>query len=252
MNFTIDNKSVSAQDGDFILKIARENGIGIPTLCDHQGVEAWGGCRLCLVEVTKTEWNGWSTLVTSCLYPAKEGLIVSTNSPNVCNARAVVLDLLMARCPEVEELKRLGKVYGLTETSYVKRKDADKCILCGLCVRVCNAVGAVAITTVGRGVIKKVTVPLAKENLSTCVGCLSCALNCPTGEITYEETNKYRKIWGMTFDVVHCPQCGKPIGTPQELKHFAEKSGLDPLYFEYCDNCNKNKTADKFASVTFK
>jgi NADH dehydrogenase/NADH:ubiquinone oxidoreductase subunit G len=252
MQLSIDNKLVTANEGDYILQIARENGIGIPTLCDHKGVEPWGGCRLCLVEITKADWNGWSTLVTSCLYPAKEGLIVSTNSPQVRNTRAVVLDLLMARCPEVEELKRIARVYGLTETSYVKRKDADKCILCGLCVRVCDAVGAVAISTVGRGVIKKVTVPLAEENLSTCIGCLSCAQNCPTGEITYEEINEYRKIWGITFDLIHCPKCGKPVGTPQQLKHFAGKSGLDSSYFELCEICSRNQTADKFASVTFK
>lgn len=252
MNLTIDGKAVTAEEGQYLLQVARENGIGIPTLCEHKGVEPWGGCRLCLVEITREEWDGWSTLVTSCLYPAKDGLIVYTNSKKVRSVRAVILDLLMARCPEVEELKQMARAYGITETSYVKRKDADRCILCGLCVRVCEAVGAMAISTVGRGVHKIVKVPLAEENLSTCIGCLSCAVNCPTDAIPYEEDDNQRKIWGMTFDVVQCPQCGKPMGTPQELKHFAEKSGLGESYFEICSDCSNRQTADKFASVTFK
>ncbi len=253
MHLTIDNKIVTAQEGQYLLQIARENGIGIPTLCDHKGVEPWGGCRLCLVEVTRADWDGWSTLVTSCLYPAKDGLIVMTNSPKVREARAVVLDLLLARCPEVEELKRLAKVYGIVQTSFVPNKDSsERCILCGLCVRVCESVGAVAISTIGRGVLKKVAAPLAEENLSTCVGCLSCALNCPTKAIPYEDDGEQRKIWGMNFELVKCKQCGAPIGTQEQLEHFSIKSSLNATYFELCEQCSNKVTADKYASVILK
>ena len=252
MKITIDGKTVTFEKDEYILQVARRNGIGIPTLCDHSGVEPWGGCRLCLVEVTREDWDGWSTLVTSCLYPCKEGLIVYTNSEKVREARAVVLDLLIARCPEVELLQQLGRTYGITETSFIKRKEADRCILCGLCVRVCESIGATAISTVGRGVHKLVSVPLAEENLSTCVGCLTCAINCPTDAIPYEESDNHRKIWNMEFTVAKCAGCGKPIGTPQQLKHFAEKTGLGESYFQYCQDCNNKKTADKYASVTFK
>jgi len=253
MHLTIDNKTVSCQDGQFLLQVARENGIGIPTLCDHKGVEPWGGCRLCLVEVTRTDWDGWSTLVTSCLYPAKDGLIVMTNSPKVREARAVVLDLLLARCPEVEELQRMAKVYGITKTSFVPNKDAsERCILCGLCVRVCDSIGAVAISTIGRGVLKKVAVPMAEENLSTCIGCLACALNCPTNAIEYSDDGELRKIWNITFELTKCKVCGKPIGTQEQLKHFSQKSGLPENYFELCEECSNMVTADKYASVIFK
>lgn len=252
MNLTIDGKEVTANKGDYLLKIARENGIGIPTLCDHKGVEPWGGCRLCLVEITREDWDGWSTLVTSCLYPAKDGLIVHTNSPKVREARAVVLDLLVARCPEVEEVKRIARLYGVTETSFVKNENtSERCILCGICVRVCDAVGARAISTIGRGVIKQVSVPLAEEDLSTCVGCLSCAHACPTGAIPFEESADARKIWNIDFEVRRCPKCGKPMGTPQQLKHFAKEAGLDDSYFELCNDCTNREAADKYASVTF-
>jgi len=253
MHLTIDNKIISAEDGQFLLQVARENGIGIPTLCDHKGVEPWGGCRLCLVEVTRADWDGWSTLVTSCLYPAKDGLIVMTNSPKVREARAVVLDLLMARCPEVDELKRLGKVYGITQTTFVPNKDAsERCILCGLCVRVCESVGAVAISTIGRGVLKKVAVPLAEENLSTCIGCLSCALNCPTDAIPFTDDGEQRKIWNITFELVKCKLCGAPIGTKEQFELFSAKSGLPMSYFEVCEECSNKMTADKYASVILK
>ena len=252
MKLTIDNKVVTAEKGEYLLKVARDNGIGIPTLCYHEALEPFGACRLCQVEITRPEWDGWSRLVSSCLYPAQDGLIVSTKSEKVRKTRAVILDLLMARCPEVEELKQLAKVYGIKETSFVERDKPDRCILCATCVRVCESIGATAISTIGRGVKKMVEVPLAKENLSTCVGCLSCAHSCPTGAIPFEETDDYRKIWSITFEIEHCPECGRPLGTPQQLEHFAEKSGLDKSYFEQCEICSNRMTADKFASVVFK
>ena len=253
MNFTIDDKKVTAKEGQFLLQVARENGIGIPTLCDHKGVEPWGGCRLCLVEITREDWDGWSTLVTSCLYPVKDGLIVKTNSPKVREARAVVLDLLMARCPEVEKLKQLGRIYGVKETSFVLNKNSsERCILCGICVRVCDAVGARAISTIGRGVVKEISVPLAEEDLSSCVGCLSCAHSCPTEAIPFEADDEHRKIWNITFEIAHCPKCGKAMGTPQQLKHFAEQSGLGESYFELCEDCTNKVAADKYASVILK
>ena len=252
MNLTIDGKIVTAENGEYLLHIARRNGIGIPTMCDHPAIEPFGSCRLCLVEITRPEWEGWSRLVTSCLYPAQEGLIVSANSEKVRSARAVILDLLMARCPEAKEIRDMARVYGITETSFVVRKEADKCILCGRCMRICEVIGATAISTTGRGVHKLIEVPLAKENLSTCIGCLSCAKICPTGAIEYEESEVRRRIWGMEFTIARCKGCGAPIGTHQELKHFAEKTGLGESYFEYCPVCNNRRTADKLASVTFK
>ena len=253
MNITIDSKSLPFEKGEYILEIARRSGIGIPTLCEHKAVEPFGACRLCLVEITRPEWEGWSRLVTSCLYPAQDGLIVSTKSDKVKRTRAVILDLLIARCPEVEELRQMARVYGVAETSFVRRKDYDRCILCGTCTRVCEKVGTVAISTIGRGVLKKVDVPLAEEGLSTCVGCLSCAHSCPTGAIPFEDSEEQRKIWGITFEIAKCSVCGKSLGvTPQQIEHSAQQSGLDKSYFEHCEICNNRKTADKFASVIFK
>ncbi len=253
MTLTIDDKKVTAKSGESILEVARRNGIEIPTLCDHQGVEAWGGCRLCMVEITRDDWNGWSTQVTACLYPAKDGLIVKTNSPSVLESRKVVLDLLMARCPEVDKIKELAQKYGLTDTTFVPNKNAtERCILCGICIRVCEQVGAMAISSIGRGINKEIAVPLAKENLSSCVGCLSCALTCPTGAIEFSDNGEQRKIWDITFELTKCKKCGKPLGTPQQLKHFAQQSGLPDSYFELCEECSNREIADKYASITMK
>ncbi len=252
MNLNIDGKKVTADKGEYILHVARRNGIEIPTMCDHPAIEPFGSCRLCLVEITRPEWEGWSRLVTSCLYPVQDGLIVNTNSDKVRRTRAVILDLLMARCPEAKEIREMAREYGVTETSFVARKDADKCILCGRCMRICEVIGAAAVSTTGRGVHKLIEVPLAKEDLSTCIGCLSCAKICPTGAIEYEESDNRRKIWDIEFQIVNCKECGAPLGTPQELKHFAQKTGLGESYFEYCPLCNNRRTADKLASITFK
>ncbi len=248
MRLRIDGKRLEAREGQTLLAVARENGIAIPTLCYHAGVEAWGGCRLCMVELSRPEWPGWSRLVTACVYPAEEGLHVDTKSPAVIEARRLVLDLLLARCPTSDVIRELAESYGIGESSYEPRKSPDVCILCGLCVRVCAAVGAHAIATAGRGVDKRVATPYGEPAMA-CIGCLSCATNCPTGAIPYGQDARSRTIWGRTFDLVHCDACGAVLGTKAQLKHLAVKSGLPGTYFSRCDNCRKRDTADIFRRV---
>jgi bidirectional [NiFe] hydrogenase diaphorase subunit len=251
MELTIDGKTVTAQQGEYVLDVARRNGIDIPTLCHHPAVEPWGGCRLCMVEITHPDWKGWTGLVTACLYLAENGLIVSTNTEKVRQVRAGVLDLLLARCPESKLIQDLAREYGIEKTSFEPRKAPDLCILCGLCVRICEKVGASAISTIGRGVDKLVSVPYETDVSSACVGCLACANICPTGAITFTQDDVHRSIWNRNFELVRCEDCGEPIGTPEQLDHYAARSGLDRSYFNKCDNCRNREAAARFARVTF-
>ncbi|MDP8205061.1 MAG: 2Fe-2S iron-sulfur cluster-binding protein [Candidatus Electryonea clarkiae] len=245
---TIDGRSIDAEKGKSILEVARECGIEIPSLCYHPGLESFGACRLCVVEITKPGWEGWKKLVTSCLYPVEEELIIDTRSEEVRENRSVVLDLLLARVPESDVIRQLAAEYGIHDTSYTKREDADTCIMCTICVRVCDAIGANAIATLSRGPDKYVDVP----DKDACIGCLACALSCPTNAIPFEEfVNGKRKIWGREFDLVYDEISHEPIGTPEQIDHFAEKSGLPKEYFLKSDKVRKKETAVTFARVQF-
>ena len=95
VSLTINGNKYSATKGTYVLQVARDHGIHIPTLCDHEAIEPYGACRLCIVEVTR---GARTRIVTSCLYPVEEGLVVQTDSPRVVENRKMLLNLLLARC----------------------------------------------------------------------------------------------------------------------------------------------------------
>ena len=115
MHLVIDGKAIKAERGQTILEAAKAAGIGIPTLCHHPTVEAYGACRLCIVEIAV---RGRGRLVTSCNYEAAEGLEVQTDSERVTKSRRMTIELLLARCPEVDALQRLAKAYGVQDTRF--------------------------------------------------------------------------------------------------------------------------------------
>jgi NADH dehydrogenase/NADH:ubiquinone oxidoreductase subunit G len=132
-----------------------------------------------MVEMRRPEWQEGGKLVAACEHPAQNGLSVSTTSSEVLLTRRTVLELLLARCPESLEVRALARQHGVTTTAFVARQDADLCVLCALCTRACAAVGTSAISTVGRGVDKKVGLPHGTD-ASACIGCLACARLCPS------------------------------------------------------------------------
>ena len=142
---TIDGRATEARAGTFVLEAARGAGVAIPTLCHHPALEPYGGCRLCVVDVTRPEWDGWRKLVISCQYPVEDGLVVLTDTERVIETRRVVLDLLLARCPETPLIQQLAREYGIVETSYQRNPEPTDCILCALCTRVCDHIGVSAI-----------------------------------------------------------------------------------------------------------
>ncbi|MDW7739443.1 MAG: 2Fe-2S iron-sulfur cluster-binding protein [Bacillota bacterium] len=199
----IDGRTVETESGKMLLDVIRDLGIYIPTLCYHPSLPRSGACRLCLVEVNKKEWAGSSRIVTSCLYPVEEGLIINTRTSEVMKTRRSLLELYMSECPGSEEIKALARLEGIDDTSFALSSDDNKCVLCGLCVRVCQDCGPGAISTQGRG-IDKIIAPNPEGVADHCVGCRACAYICPTGTIPFEQQNCQLKIWNKTFEIPIC------------------------------------------------
>ena len=87
----IDGKEVKAKEGMTVLEAARSVGIFIPTLCHHEKLEPYGGCRLCMVEI---DVRGWTKHVVSCVYLVEKDLIVKTRSEKIDNIRKMITELL--------------------------------------------------------------------------------------------------------------------------------------------------------------
>jgi bidirectional [NiFe] hydrogenase diaphorase subunit len=171
----IDGQEVGAREGMTILEAAQIAGISIPTLCHHEKLEPFGGCRLCTVEV---EVRGWTNLVAACIYPVAKNLIVRTRSEKVDRIRKMILELLLAHAPDAFELQELAKEYGADKNRF--EKEASFCIHCGLCVRYCAEVKKKnAIGFVDRGIRKEIS--FVPEIASTeCWNCKECFPLCPT------------------------------------------------------------------------
>ena len=174
MKIRIDGINFDAPEDYTILDAAKFLGLEIPTLCYHEGLSPWGGCRLCIVEIG----TGDSTkLVTSCTYPVEEGLVVRTSSERVVKSRKMILELLISQCPTSKVLQDLASKMGLNKVRF-KGKWED-CIYCGLCVRMCEEqMMAKAIGFVNRGNELRITTPF-DEKSDDCRKCGACMYICP-------------------------------------------------------------------------
>ncbi len=242
-SLTIDGRRVQVAEGLTVLDAARSAGIEIPTLCHHPALEPWGGCRLCLVEVTKETWGGATKLVVSCMYPAENGLIVRTASEEVLNARRVVVDLLLARCPDTPLVQELARSCGILRTSYLVNPEPTDCVLCGLCTRACDRIGVSAIASVDRGAGREIAPPF-RQPPPDCTGCLACAEVCPTGFIEWEEKDGVRTIWGRSFEMMRCVACGRAHVTKAQAAREIELHGVEPEDVELCDACKRRRLTE--------
>jgi bidirectional [NiFe] hydrogenase diaphorase subunit len=231
---TINGVKVRAPQGQSLLATVRQQGHDIPTLCHHADLPSEGQCRLCLVEIG--EWPR-TRLVNSCTYPTEADLVVQTHSERVVEARRLVLELLLARCPQAKVVQELAAEHGIYESRFKTDDPEELCILCGLCVRACReVVGVSAISMKGRAPDKQVATPFLEQS-QACIGCGSCAYICPTNVIPYTEKDGIRTIWGRDFELQACNVCGNYIAPKAQLEHWAKITG-DPVEFFYtCRDC---------------
>lgn len=175
IHLTIDGKKVGAEEGMSLLEAARSAGIAIPTLCHHEKLVPYGGCRLCMVEV---EVRGWTKLVVACVYPAEQDLIVITQSEKLTKIRKLILELLLAHAPDSPQLVEMAREYGADRNRF--EQDASFCIHCGLCVRYCaEVVGKHAVGFIDRGIRKEISF-IPEISARECNDCKECFPLCPT------------------------------------------------------------------------
>jgi heterodisulfide reductase subunit A len=181
----INGTKYETEEGKTILEVAEENNIKIPTLCFNKALENYGACRLCTVEVV-TDKD--SKLVTACTSAATDGLKVLTDSEWVTKSRKLTIELLLSRSPEEEVLINLAKEYGIEKLRF-KKKD-DDCVLCGLCVRMCEKMGAKAINFQNRGEKRSINTAF-DENSDECMSCGACYYICPTSSMTLKKMKDF-------------------------------------------------------------
>lgn len=204
ITLTMNDEMITARQGQTLLEVARENGVDIPTLCNMDGLEPLGGCRLCLVEL-----KGAPRPVPACLTQVQDGMVVTTGSDTIVEYRRIIVELLLAErthtcsvCVQNGscELQSLASRLGVDHVRFdylhqllpmdASRErfalDHNRCILCLRCVRICDAVeGAHTLDVRGRGVTSRIVADLDRPwgESTSCTDCGKCVQICPTGSL---------------------------------------------------------------------
>ena len=208
INLTIDDQKITVPEGTTILQAAKQAGIDIPTLCFLKDINEVGDCRMCIVEV-----EGRKGFATSCIQKVEEGMVVHTHTPNVLEARHVILDLIISNhskdcltCTRSGncELQVLATKFNVLNIEFEGERtehkiddlspsivrDFNKCILCRRCVAACKNVQEIgAIDCINRGFESCIsTVGDHSLNDVNCTFCGQCIEACPTGALHEKET----------------------------------------------------------------
>jgi NADH-quinone oxidoreductase subunit G/NADP-reducing hydrogenase subunit HndD len=215
VTLSINGKQIEAAEGSTILQAAKSAGIYIPTMCYHDDLKPEGVCRICSVEV-----EGQRTLVAACVYPAAEGMVVKTHSPKVRQARKTILELMLANHPQdcltcaksqKCELQALSQELGIKELPFRGERmicelddsnpsiirNAEKCILCRRCLRVCTDIQSVGeLFANNRG--WETEIAPAYGNSLDCVFCGQCINRCPTGAL--KANDPAPEVWKAIVD----------------------------------------------------
>ena len=174
----IDGREIAASEDMTILEAARSAGISIPTVCHHEKLAPFGGCRLCMVEA---EAVGRTNLVAACKYPVQQDLVVTTRSAQIDKIRKVLTEQLLAYAPESEVLQNLAREYRADENRFAK--EPSFCILCGLCVRYCAEIKQKnAVCFMGRGPSQEISF-VPEIAAIECLDCKECFPLCPTSAL---------------------------------------------------------------------
>ncbi|MDH4029083.1 MAG: 2Fe-2S iron-sulfur cluster-binding protein, partial [Nitrospirota bacterium] len=224
----INGRDVSARRGDSILDAARQNGIYIPTLCWHPRTKQAGKCRICVVEV-----EGLPGLQVSCSLPARDGMVVLTDTEKVIETRKMIVELYLAggghNCMSCEasgacelqdaayhlgidrpDFPVIAKDIPLDRSSPMIVRDMNKCVRCFRCVAACSDITVNEVLDMGyRG--SDMTVVCDNDRpmgSSSCVVCGECVQLCPTGALTEKKAVGLARNWETEKVRTTCPYCG--------------------------------------------
>ena len=239
VRLTIDGQSVDVPAGTSIMRAARDAGIGVAKLCATDSLNAFGSCRLCLVEI-----NGRKGLPASCTTPAEDGMVVRTQSEQLARVRRNVMELYISDHPldcltcaangDCELQDVAGEVglrevrYGIDGADHLAAEadtsnpyftfDPAKCIVCSRCVRACDEVqGTFALTISGRGFESKVSAGMDESFLaSECVSCGACVQACPTATLIEKKVIDHGQPDRLVKTT--CAYCGVGCSFNAELK----------------------------------
>jgi len=244
---TIDGQSITVPEGTSVMRAAKLAGIAVPKLCATDSVEAFGSCRLCVVEI-----EGMRGTPASCTTPVAEGMVVRTQSAPVQRIRKGVMELYISDHPldcltcaanGDCELQDMAGVVGLRDVRYAAGEnhfdtrsagaenplyipkddsnpyfsyDPAKCIVCSRCVRACEEVqGTFALTIEGRGFDSRVSVAAPDFMTSDCVSCGACVQACPTATL---QEKSVAELGTPTRSVITtCAYCGVGCSFKAEL-----------------------------------
>lgn len=218
---SINEKKYEAQEGENVLKVAIREGIDIPYLCYQETLSPYGACRLCMVDVIS---GGKPGLTTSCTLPVAEGLTVETESVEVVQVRKVLLELYLSEAPGSQKIREFAKKYGVDRSRFTHidvTAKGDRCVLCGLCVRVCDEIlGIGAINYAGRGTNTSINTPWYDIS-STCIGCGACEYVCPADAIDIfdKDDERIMETWNKT--TLKLKEC------EESMKHFATERVIE-------------------------
>jgi NADH-quinone oxidoreductase subunit G len=225
VTLTVDGKKVTAPAGSLLIEACKSAGIEVPSFCYYPGLSLQGACRMCVVKVEKMP-----KLQTACTTGVTEGMIVSTDSDEVRQARKAMVELLLGNhpldCPVCDaggecELQDMTFSYGAAESKFIEAKnhrdeqqwspvvyfDRPRCILCYRCVRVCGEGMDVWALGIQNRAVGSVIAPNQEDHLD-CEECGMCIDICPVGALTSGAYRYKTRPWEMTHVGTTCTHCG--------------------------------------------
>lgn len=237
VTLTIDGIQVTVPRGTMILEAAKIAGVKIPTLCNNKRLLPFGACRLCVVQQ-----KGRRGLIPACFNPVRNGMEILTNTPEVIKARKIQLQLILIShpldCPVCDaggqcELQNLVYEYGVADNPFKGEKarlpvdhvspfierNPNRCILCGMCVRICDeVVGANELSFVNRGWKTKIGTDFDRP--LQCEFCGNCISVCPVGALNDRLFLHKARVWDLQETNTICGYCAVgctlTIGTKDE------------------------------------